>query len=227
MQLIDVIYSDIQKRSIKMNITITIGKIIAEISQYINHCKSKFSILSICFPFCFVASNFFLYAFTGRIFRHELRRLFTCHQYRFFSSSSQRLRHRAKKLISYQNPNEGVHEHFYSHGKCHTRILIAPKHLLSIPQNETYRQSICSTYSLSQIPITKQNSPCQHSSFGLRPPITSVMLLESPSLFVNQKSALISFVEKMKNNQTTPLLSLSKTEQTIKPYGLTDTTANS
>ncbi len=51
MQLIDVIYSDIQKRSIKMNITITIGKIIAEISQYINHCKSKFSILSICFLF--------------------------------------------------------------------------------------------------------------------------------------------------------------------------------
>ncbi len=165
--------------------------------------------------FFFLASNFFLYAFTGRIFRHELRRLFTCYQYRFFSSSSQRLRHRAKKLISYQNPADGVHEHFYSHGKCHTRILIAPKHLLSIPQNDTYRQSICSTYSLSQIPITKQNSPYRHSSFGLRPnsliPTTSIMLLESPSLFVNQK----------------PTLNSSKISQTIKPYGLTDTTPNS
>jgi len=39
MQLIDAIYSDIQNRSTKMNITITIGKIIAEISQYVNHCK--------------------------------------------------------------------------------------------------------------------------------------------------------------------------------------------
>jgi hypothetical protein len=53
------------------------------------------------------------------------------------------------------------------------------------------------------------------------------MLLEPPSLFINQKPTLISLVEKMKNNQTTPLLELSKIGQTIKPYGLTDTTPNS
>ena len=41
MQLIDAIYSDIQQRSKTMNISITIGKIIAEISQYLNHCKIK------------------------------------------------------------------------------------------------------------------------------------------------------------------------------------------
>jgi hypothetical protein len=40
MQLIDALYSDIERRSTTMTITITIGKIIAEISQYINHCKS-------------------------------------------------------------------------------------------------------------------------------------------------------------------------------------------
>ena len=40
MQIIDAIYSDINQRSFTLNITITIGKIIAEISQYINHCKS-------------------------------------------------------------------------------------------------------------------------------------------------------------------------------------------
>jgi 7 transmembrane receptor (rhodopsin family) len=40
MQLVDAIYSDIEQRSTTMNIVITIGKIIAEISQYINHCKS-------------------------------------------------------------------------------------------------------------------------------------------------------------------------------------------
>jgi len=42
MQLIDAIYSDIQQRSTTMNIAITIGKIISEISQYINHCKYLF-----------------------------------------------------------------------------------------------------------------------------------------------------------------------------------------
>ena len=41
MQLIDAIYSDIQQRSKTMNIYITIGKIIAEISQYLNHCKNN------------------------------------------------------------------------------------------------------------------------------------------------------------------------------------------
>jgi hypothetical protein len=40
MQLIDAIYSDINQRSARMNIAINIGKIIAEISQYVNHCKS-------------------------------------------------------------------------------------------------------------------------------------------------------------------------------------------
>ena len=40
MQLIDVFYSDVNQRSTRMNIVITIGKIIAEISQYVNHCKS-------------------------------------------------------------------------------------------------------------------------------------------------------------------------------------------
>jgi hypothetical protein len=38
MQLIDAIYSDIEQRSSTMNAVIAIGKIIAEISQYINHC---------------------------------------------------------------------------------------------------------------------------------------------------------------------------------------------
>jgi hypothetical protein len=39
MQLIDAIYPNIEQRSTTMNIAITIGKIIAEISQYVNHCK--------------------------------------------------------------------------------------------------------------------------------------------------------------------------------------------
>jgi hypothetical protein len=38
MQLIDALYSDIEQRSSRMNAIIAIGKIIAEISQYINHC---------------------------------------------------------------------------------------------------------------------------------------------------------------------------------------------
>jgi hypothetical protein len=38
MQLIDALYSDIEQRSSAMNAGIAIGKIIAEISQYINHC---------------------------------------------------------------------------------------------------------------------------------------------------------------------------------------------
>ncbi|CAF4717389.1 unnamed protein product, partial [Rotaria sp. Silwood2] len=223
MQLIDAIYSDIEQRSKKMNIAITIGKIIAEISQYINH-----------------SSNFFLYAFTGRIFRHELWRLFIWSRRGFFSSSSQRLRYRAKKIISFHNPTQGVHEHFYSHGQCHTKIIIAPKHLLKIPENNNYRQSISSTYSLSQVPITKQNSQYQsenfltsfhHLSISTRPSsltqTTSIMLPESSSLFVKQKVALASFVEKIKTDQTIPLLNSSIKCQTIKPYGLTDITSNS
>lgn len=43
MQLIDAIYSDVQRRSRTMIISITIGKIIAEISQYVNHCKASSS----------------------------------------------------------------------------------------------------------------------------------------------------------------------------------------
>ena len=39
MQLIDALYANVEERSLQMKITITIGKIIAEISQYINHCK--------------------------------------------------------------------------------------------------------------------------------------------------------------------------------------------
>jgi hypothetical protein len=39
MQLVDAIYSDIEQRSATMNAGIAIGKIIAEISQYINHCE--------------------------------------------------------------------------------------------------------------------------------------------------------------------------------------------
>ena len=39
MQLIDAICSDVEQRSSTMNAGIVIGKIIAEISQYINHCK--------------------------------------------------------------------------------------------------------------------------------------------------------------------------------------------
>jgi len=49
MQLIDAIYSDIEQRSSAMNAGIAIGKIIAEISQYINHCtfiKTKNSFIN-------------------------------------------------------------------------------------------------------------------------------------------------------------------------------------
>jgi hypothetical protein len=80
------------------------------------------------------ASNFFLYAFTGRVFRHELRRLFTCQQLLVvFSSSStrrmssQRLTKQAKQMMLLQNPTQGVHEHFYANGKRHTRILTIRK----------------------------------------------------------------------------------------------------
>lgn len=38
MQLIDAIYADIEQRSTSLNAGIAIGKIIAEISQYLNHC---------------------------------------------------------------------------------------------------------------------------------------------------------------------------------------------
>ena len=199
MQLIDAIYSDVQQRSTTMNISITIGKIIAEISQYVNHCKKSFLRNRVHFLCVVLASNFFLYAFTGRIFRHELHRLFTCHRYGFFSSSSsQRLKHRAKKMISYQNPNQGVHEHFYSHGKCYTRILIAPKHFLSIPQNQAYRPSISSTYSLSQFTLTKGNND---NLLSLQTNLSSAR--------INRKSTLFSLVDRIPHDPTISLLSSS------------------
>ena len=42
MQLIDVIYSDVEQRSYRMNLSIAIGKMISEVSQYVNHCKLEF-----------------------------------------------------------------------------------------------------------------------------------------------------------------------------------------
>jgi hypothetical protein len=53
------------------------------------------------------------------------------------------------------------------------------------------------------------------------------MLLEPPSLDLKPKPSLASFVEKIKNDQTTPLLNSSIINQTSKPYGLTDTTTDS
>ncbi|CAF0869161.1 unnamed protein product [Adineta steineri] len=246
MQLIDAIYSDVEQRSSTMNAGIAIGKIIAEISQYINH-----------------SSNFFLYAFTGRVFRHELRRLFSCHNFLFFSSStsSQRLTKRAKKLMLLHGPSQGVHEHFYSNGKRHTRILVAPKRTSNLSDICTYRQSICSAYSSSEIPLTNQNHQLRHNSIlmndeqddhyltsyqrqSLGPrassitQTTSVMFLDSPTTVVkhnNNNSELVSFVENMRNqqyDQTTPLLNscsenTSSGKTTTKPYGLTDLTSNS
>ncbi|CAF3383085.1 unnamed protein product [Rotaria socialis] len=238
MQLIDAIYSDINHRSTTLNAGIAIGKIIAEISQYLNH-----------------SSNFFLYAFTGRVFRHELRRLFSCHYFLLFSSSStstsssQRLSKRAKKLMLRHSPSQGLHEHFYSNGKRYTRVIVAPRPSINLSQTCTYRQSICSAYSLSEIPLTnqkqrlRQNSSmfndeqdenfltCYHHQ-TVEPRMssvtqaTSIMLLDSPTRSVKHNSALVSFVENMKNQQTTPLLrsNLERTAfaKTIKPYGLTD-----
>ena len=163
MQLIDAIYSDVEQRSATMAAGITIGKIIAEISQYLNHCEfesmGEFRSSSLFF---LVASNFFLYAITGRVFRHELRRLFSCHQWSFFNSSASKARERAKRLMLLQNPSQGVHEHFYANGKRHTRILVAPKASSSVQytsnytDNCTYRQSVCSSYSAAEIPLTNR-----------------------------------------------------------------------
>ncbi|CAF1191984.1 unnamed protein product [Rotaria sordida] len=236
MQLIDAIYGNIEQRSSSLNAHIAIGKIIAEISQYINH-----------------SSNFFLYACTGRVFRHELRRLFTCHNILLFSSSSERLAKRAKNLMLIHNPSQGVHEHFYSNGKRYTRVLIAPKPIINLTQTSNYRQSICSAYSLSEIPLTNQNQQirqnsmitndeqdehfltCYHHHQPIGPRIssitqtTSIMLLDSPSTTIKHNSTLVSFVENIKNQQyeqTIPLLSSTNEKstlgKTIKPYGLTD-----
>jgi hypothetical protein len=203
--------------------------------------------------FFVLASNFFLYAFTGRVFRLELRRLFNCHRLFFCTSSStssQRLAKRAKKLMLIHNPSQGLHEHFYANGKRHTRILIAPKPTTNLSENCTYRQSLCSTFSSSEIPLNNQIRrsslmtndehdenllTCHyHQALGPRASSatenTSVMLLDSPSVTIKHNSALVSFVENMKN-PSTPLLhssmEYSKRGKIIKPYGLTDTTVNS
>lgn len=152
-----------------------------------------------------------------------------------------------------QNPTQGVHEHFYANGKRHTRILIAPKSTSNISQNCTYRQSICSAYSSSEIPLNHQyrhNSilindeqdehflTCyHHPTVGPRASsvtqTTSIMLLDSPSASIKHNSSLISFVEQIKHQQqeqTIPLLSSSMESSNLgkikKPYGLTDITSN-
>ncbi|CAF1012965.1 unnamed protein product [Adineta ricciae] len=235
MQLIDAIYSDVENRSSTMNAGIAIGKIIAEISQYINH-----------------SSNFFLYAFTGRVFRHELRRLFSCHDFLFFtsSSSSQRLSKRAKKLMLLHNPSQGVHEHFYSNGKRHTRILVAPKRPSNISDIYTYRQSICSAQSSFEMPLANQNyqlrqnsmmvnddqddhflTAYQRQSLGPRASsitqTTSIMLLDSPTTPIRRnRSGLDSSVDNMRNQpQEQP--SPTKISDVTKSIALPDVTSNS
>ena len=252
MQLIDALYSDIDKRSTTMSIGIAIGKIIAEISQYLNHCMPFVSFfLFLNFSFFVLASNFFLYAFTGRVFRHELRRLFTCHRFLFFKTSltsSQRLKNRAKKLMLIHNPSQGVHEHFYANGKRHTRILIAPKPRTSTTNysdNCTYRQSLCSAYSSSEIPLTnqiRQNSlmmtdeqdehflTCRYQPRASSvTQTTSIVLFDSPTTSIRNRNSLVSFVENIKHqqlDQTTPLLNSSYEQNHFKPYGLTDTASH-
>lgn len=128
------------------------------------------------FDFVFVsASNFFLYAFTGRIFRHELRRLFTCDSLRFFSlTSSQRLRRRAKKFISGQNRNQNVHEAFYSRGQRQTNVLIVPKQQTN---NRLSQPSLTSAYSLSHLAVPKTMNNRQVNDS------TSIVFLEKSSFF--------------------------------------------
>lgn len=188
------------------------------------------------------------------MFRHELRRLFTCHRFLFFKSSltsSQRLKNRAKKLMLIHNPSQGVHEHFYANGKRHTRILVAPKPMsTNYSENCTYRQSLCSAYSSSEIPLTnqiRQNSlmitdeqdehflTCRYQqTVGPRASsatqTTSIVLLDSPATTIRNRNSLVTFVENIRNqqlDQTTPLLNPSFEQHNFKPYGLTDTTPSS
>jgi hypothetical protein len=125
---------------------------------------------------------------------------------------------------------------------------------MNFSENCTYRQSLCSAYSSSEIPLTnkiRRNSlmmndeqdehflTCHyHQSIGPRASsatqTTSIMFLESPCATIKRNSALVSFVENMKNqqyDQTTPLLNSSMEKSNlgtrITPYGLTDTTSNS
>jgi hypothetical protein len=155
------------------------------------------------------------------------------------------------------SPSQGVHEHFYSNGKRHTRILIAPKRTSNLSEICSYRQSICSAYSSSEIPLTNQNHEIRHNSIMINDDqdehfltcyhrqslgprassatqTTSIMLLDSPTATIKHNSGLVSFVENIKNQQreqTTPLLSSaiekSTLAKTMKPYGLTDMTPNS
>ena len=153
-----------------------------------------------------------------------------------------------------QNPAQGIHEHFYANGKRHTRILIAPKPMINFTDTSARRQSLCSAYSSSEIPLThhlRQNSllindeqdehflTCRYQqSNGPRASSvtqnTSIMLLDSPSAIIKHNSALVSFVENMKNqqhDQNEPLLRSSTEKSSLgksmKPYGLTDASLNS
>ena len=232
MQLIDAIYSDVEQRSPTMNARIAIGKIIAEISQYLNHCKTTRAHTSRHSHLLFiVASNFFLYAFTGRVFRHELARLFRCHRLSslFPCSSvtpSKRLTKRAKQLMLSHSPTQGVHEHFYANGKRHTRIIVAPKRSSTqltgnFSDHCTYRQSICSTYSSVDMPVAhpmrrtsllvndeqdEQFLTCyHHPSVGQRASTetqaTTIMFLDSPPPSRSSRTAALNSFVEAKKKQ--------------------------
>ena len=158
------------------------------------------------------------------------------------------------------SPTQGVHEHFYANGKRHTRIIVAPKRsstqmTANFSDHCTYRQSICSTYSSSDMPLTHQmrrNSllvndeqdeqflTCyHHPSVGQRASTetqaTTIMFLDSPPPTRSSRTAALNaFVEtkkKQEKDQTTPLLCSSTEPSTIghrsKPYGFTDATSDS
>lgn len=143
-----------------------------------------------------------------------------------------------------QDPAQGIHEHFYANGKRHTRILIAPKPTMNYTDISARRQSLCSAYSSSEIPLThhlRRNSlmindehdehflTCHYQqSNGPRASSvtqnTSIMILDSPSAVIKHNSALVTFMENIKkqqHDQTKPLLR-SSMERSIKPYGFTD-----
>ena len=161
-----------------------------------------------------------------------------------------------------QNPTQGVHDHFYSNGKRHTRILIAPKpsstaqFTSNFSENCTYRQSVCSAYSSSDIPLTKhirhsallfndgqdeQFLTCYHQQRAIeaRPSsatqTTAVMLLEPVVNSEQDNPTLLTFVENLKKQQQQPdqtallldsAMNRSTLRRKIKPYGLIDMTPN-
>ena len=159
-----------------------------------------------------------------------------------------------------QNPSQGVHDHFYANGKRHTRILIAPKpsstaqFTSNYSENCTYRQSVCSAYSSSEIPLTNHMRhssllfndeqdehflTCYHQqqTIEARPSTTTqttaVMLLDPSASSEQDNATLLTFVENLKkqqHDQTIPLLESTTTRSTlrrkIKPYGLIDMTPN-